>query len=145
MIALYDILFDAIEHKIPSCLATVELNFLKELLLDKPEVFAKISAGLKEIMADGKIDLHDVPQIILLIATIYNANVIPDIALKINMNNIIQFTIDAILDSGILPLPQFEVDIIKRVVDSCMHLLKTNPNLAKKETEACHSCFTFFC
>ena len=90
----------------------------------------------------NKIDLHDIPQIILLLSTAYNSIPINQYFINIDIVNIIQYTIDSILDSGIIILPQIELTIIKQVVDSSIQLLRmTIPGIIT-ETKWCLS---FFC
>jgi hypothetical protein len=115
-------------------LADKEKVFLKYLLNDSPESLQKIDAAIDEIMSDGKIDFHDIPQIIFVISNIVKNSKIKTSA---DMVSIVQFIIDSILDSGLLPIPNFEVEILKKVVDSSMGLLKTNIGSIKTTVCCC--------
>jgi hypothetical protein len=49
---------------------------------------------INEILDNGKIDIHEIPQIVLLISKIYQKNT----TTKINLINIIRYTVEFILD-----------------------------------------------
>ena len=116
-----------------------EKAYLKELLYEHPEVFDKIIKSFDVILSDRNIDLHDIPQIILLISNIYNSNLLEKMLEKVDMVNIVQFTIDSILDSGLLQFPGIEISIIKKILNSSISLL------LKKEENYCFSLFGGFC
>ena len=103
-----------------------EKQYINVLMEKNPEVFTKIQQTMDEIMADGVVDLHDIPKIILLISQMYQANVLVEFVKHIRLLSLVKFTIDCLLDSGLLPIPQVEVVIIKRIVDTTIDLLSTN-------------------
>lgn len=107
-------------------LTTNEKQYLDILMEKNPEVFTKIQQTMDEIMADGVVDLHDIPKIILLISQMYQGNVLVEFIKHIRLLSLVKFTIDCLLDSGLLPIPQVEVIIIKRIVDTTIDLLSTN-------------------
>jgi len=137
---IVSILLDNMNESIQ--LNTNEILYLHRVINDHPEIFQQISANIEAILSDNKIDLHDIPQIILLLSTAYNSIPINQYFMNIDIVNIIQYTIDSILDSGIIILPQIELTIIKQVVDSSIQLLRmTIPGIIT-ETKWCLS---FFC
>lgn len=73
-----------------------EKAYLKKLLYEHPEVFDKIIKSFDVILSDRNIDLHNISQIILLISNIYNFNLLEKMLEKVDMVNIVQFTIDSI-------------------------------------------------
>ena len=116
-------------------LAKNEREFILILLKDSPEAITQIDNAIQEIMKDNQIDFHDIPEIILIISTtMKNCK----IKTKADMIVIIQFILDAVLDSGMLPLPACEIEIIHRVVDSSMRLLTTT--ITKNEPNKCWFC-----
>jgi len=108
-----------------------EITFLKEILNETPEVFDNI--------VDEKMDIHDIPQIIASISMVYNSILIE----KVDMINIIRFTINSILDSHLFLSPDIELSIIMKVVDGSIDLLKMNMILSKKDEEVW--CYSLFC
>ena len=86
---------------------------------------------------DGKIDLHDLPQIVLIISDIYTYHIIENLIEDIGIINIVKFTLDSLIDSDILPLPNIEKYLIKKMADSSICLLKFNPNIIQKENISC--------
>lgn len=138
--SLAEIILDKItNNKLSIILNNDEIIYLQTLLAKNPEVFSKISENINNIMADGKLDLHDIPQIILLISNSINANLIKHILVNVDIINIIQFTINTLLESELLPFPDFELTIIKYVIDSSLTLLRTNIKYGKKKIH----CFSF--
>jgi hypothetical protein len=117
-----------------------------DVLMDKnPEVFAKIQQTMDEIMADGVVDLYDIPKIILLISQMYQANVLKEFIQHIRLLSLVKFTIDCLLDSGLLPIPQVEVAIIKRIVDTTIDLLSTNMDTITKGTKKVRTWLHWVC
>ena len=100
-----------------------ERQFLHNLVINSQDTFHEIDNALQSIMSDCKIDYHDIPQIILIISTIFKNLKYPTC---VDLVVVIQILLDTILDSGLLPIPAFEIVILKRVVDASLGLLKTN-------------------
>jgi len=94
-----------------------EIKYVQGLLQTNPEVFNKIADTVNNIMSDGKIDLHDLPQLLLLITQIYNSNLIHSL---LNNVDIIQYTLDSLLSYDLLPLPN--IIPIKNEVSNCFSL-----------------------
>jgi hypothetical protein len=113
-------------------------NCIKVFIQNSPGVFEKITKDINDIYKDGKIDLYDVPFIIQLLVNSYQLYNVNNTLLK-NDNLIvcIQYTINVIIDSKFIVLPEFEKRIIESVVNSSIQLLNTNivPNTKK--------CFSF--
>jgi hypothetical protein len=138
--SLSDIILDKItNNRLSITLNNDEIIYLQTLLANNPEVFNKISENIKKIAADNKLDLHDIPQIILLISNLFNTNLIKHILVNIDIINIIQFTIDILLESGLLSFPELELTIINYVIISSLTLLRMNIKYNKKKKH----CFSF--
>ena len=92
-----------------------EIKFIKQMMKNSPDSFAKISTEINEILNKRQIEVRDIPHLIYIIASIY----ISDFDHKnINIIDCIQFTIDAILESGILPINTVEKDILEAIVNA---------------------------
>jgi hypothetical protein len=117
---IYVILSDKTNRTNNIILYKNEATIISQLSENSPETFQQIDAAVTEIAKDGKLDIHDIPQIILVIFTILkNRNTITEQDLL----NVIKYIIDAILESDVLPIPQFEIIISQKIVDSCLDLL----------------------
>jgi hypothetical protein len=89
---------------------------LQKMLLKKPLIFIKISNGINEIIKDGKISLHEIPQIIGLITDL----------VSISNVNIIRFVIQSLLSSEYLPLSEKDLFMVNKVINSSIKLLATD-------------------
>ena len=112
-------------------LSVPEVAFMQSLLRDHPDVFRKIHATVDAIMADGKVDIFDVPQLIHLCSQMYHERVIGYVVHEVGVISLIRFTLDALLDSGLLPVHGATKDVIKKVVDTSLELLRTNVTEAR--------------
>ena len=117
-----------------------EKDFVQKLAKNNPEIFGEIQKTINDIMSDGKIDLHDVPKIVLLVSQIMKNHVIENAVKHIKIVSVVRFIIDSLLDSGFLPLPNIEIQIIKKIVDSSLDLLKMDTNVKMK-----FNCCGLFC
>lgn len=116
-----------------------EVEYIRYLLSDNPEVFQKIQLAIEEIMKDGQIDLHDLPEIVVLVSNVMHVNFI-SVSKKVDILNVIEYIIDTIIESGFLPLPSVELPILERIVNSSITLLRMN--LQKKDQGSISwSCF----
>jgi hypothetical protein len=118
-------------------LSQAEIHYIDTLLSSKPEVFGEIQTTVDGIIGDGKIDVHDLPNIVLLVTQIYRANLLAKLASTVNMVQVVRFTIDTLLDSGIILLPQYELIIIRKVVDTSLDLLATNIVTIDQDAKSC--------
>jgi hypothetical protein len=116
-----------------------EIQYFDVLMERNPEVFNKIQQTVDEIMSDGVVDLHDIPKIVLLISQMYQANVLTEFIHHIRLLSLVKFTVDCLLDSGLLPIPQVEIIIIKRIVDTTIDLLSTNLDTIARKTKKCRT------
>jgi hypothetical protein len=107
-------------------LSVHEVAFMQTLLRDHPDVFRKMHETMDAIMADGKMDIFDVPQLVRLCSQMYHAHVVDYVMHEVGVISLIRFTLDALLDSGLLPVHGATKDVIKKVIDTSLDLLRTN-------------------
>ncbi len=119
-------------------LSKEEIDYIKLLLSDSPELFKKIEDNINIIIKDDKLDIHDIPQLILLITSVVKIDY-KNMNKKIDIINVIEYIINTIIESGILPLPQCDVPVVKNIIFSSLELLRTNTNI-KKSFFNCFSC-----
>jgi hypothetical protein len=123
-----------------------EILFIKTMMKENPQSFEKINGQINDILGNRAVHLSDIPQLLYIISVVY----VDDFKHgKINILACIQFTLDTILDTGLLPFNGVETAVIRCVVDSSIGLLKTNLPYIEAETEkagvwcwkGCLSCF----
>ena len=113
---------------LPAYQLTIEQkSWIQEFIRASPNSFEKIVADINAITADGKIDVHDIPVIVKLFADIYHSGAIS--TGLVNTKNVIafiKFTLDVILDSKLLVIPDIQKKTIEAVVDASLSLLAMN-------------------
>jgi hypothetical protein len=104
-----------------------QIEWINKFIDASPEVFEIILKDILAITADGKIDSHDIPLLIKLITDVYNSRAIArDMANSQNIIAFVKFTLEVILDSKYILLPEIEKTIIKGLIDSSISLLSMN-------------------
>ena len=113
---------------LPAYQLTIEqMTWIQDVIRVSPKSFDAIVADLQTITADGKIDVHDIPVIVKLFADIYHSGAIS--TGLVNTKNVIafiKFTLDVILDSKLLVIPDIHKKTIEAVVDASLSLLAMN-------------------
>jgi hypothetical protein len=104
-----------------------QIEWINKFIEASPEVFDIILKDILAITADGKIDSHDIPVVIKLITDVYNSRAITrNMANSQNIIAFVKFTLEVILDSKYVVLPEIEKTIIKGLIDSSISLLSMN-------------------
>jgi hypothetical protein len=132
-------------------LTSAQINWINEFIAASPSSFTQITSDIKAISATGEVGLKNIPQIVKLIADIYNSGAIN--SKLVNPENtiaFIRFTLDVIFSSPLLVLPDIEKEAIKELVDISLSLLSMNIGtieaiIDEVESSACFTgCFKFF-
>ena len=126
-----------------SDLTNVEALFMEILLKESPELVNKIHEEIDKLVSTGKIDAHDIPNMVLLVSKIYKAHLTENSMEDVSIVNLVKFTLDTILDSGMIPLPQLELKILRKLVDSSLDLLEMELRIFEKEKECCFTICSF--
>ena len=95
-------------------LTPVEINLLTYILSRSPEYVDAIADEVNKIVRQGRIELHDIPDIILLIVDIYKT--------KFSEHDI-------------------NIEIIEKLLDSSIALLKTSPRVVSSMETCCFKLF----
>lgn len=104
-----------------------QIVWINKFIEASPEVFDIILKDIIAITADGKIDSHDIPLLIKLITDVYNSRAIArNMANAENIIAFVKYTLEIILDSKYVVLPEIEKTIIKGLIDSSISLLSMN-------------------
>ena len=113
-----------------------QLVFIKMYVNTHPEIFEQITMKINEVLDDGKLDIHDIPNIVFIISNLYNNNAVYVEAENIdNILSFIKFTIDTLLNSDLVMLPNIEKQVIIKIVDSSIDLLKFSISTVKDVEE----------
>lgn len=132
---------------LPAYQLTVEQkSWIQEFIRASPNSFEKIVADINAITADGKIDVHDIPVIVKLFADIYHSGAVS--TGLVNTKNVIafiKFTLDVILDSKLLVIPDIQKKTIEAVVDASLSLLAMNIETIDAVKKKWYECFTDAC
>lgn len=132
---LSDILLENLNRPILQItLSQNETQYLKKLINDSPSLFLKMSININKIIYDNIVYLQDIPQVILLLSDMYRSNIIEEILPGIDLINIIEYTINSIINSKLLSF-QDDIDIIKLLIDSSIELLRIKISIIEKEKE----------
>lgn len=122
--------------KISISLNLNEITYIKKMVTEHPEIFDKISTKINNMMGKKRICVHDLPEVIIIISSVYNSNIINELINNVDIIKIVQYTIDSILDSNLIPLPEIETCIVKKIVESSINLLRMN--MEKKDEICCN-------
>jgi len=107
-----------------------EINFLKRVVSTEPDI-------INNIVADNKITISDIPKIILIMANVYRKKLIST-DININIINVVDFTIGALIDT--IPMPEEERTVFNEILNYCIELLKTNIPFIEKEERNVYDC-----
>ena len=118
-------------------LNSYEKIYLEDMIGNKSQVFDKITTELNK----QNYEFHQLPQIISIISTIYNSNINEDLLENVDIINIVEFTINSLLDSKKIVITDANLYHIKIMIDSSIFLLRTNMRPIKIEKPWCFSLF----
>lgn len=128
-------LFNIIKDNINNTIIIFNKN--EQALLNDSNFINEIDQLLKDILEDNKINLHDIPKIVLLLSKIVIKYV--NIYNNINIFNIIQFIIESILYLYNKVLSPEDKQLFNDIMLHSIELLKMEVNLLKKKCN--FSCF----
>jgi hypothetical protein len=105
-------------------LSDEQKQWIQIILKDSPASFEEIDKFLEPILYTGQLNIEIIPKFIKLIADIYNSiSQEKNIFDENNIYILIKFTMDVVID--FIPLQDFEIFIIKSIIDSSISLLIT--------------------
>ena len=113
-----------------------EIKYVKTLIGSNPEVFDSISTHLNNIVSDGKIDIHDIPEIVLILSTIVKIN-FRKIVNHISVLSVVEYMLHVLLTSKLLPLPPVEKALLNKVVDVSFKLLEAESAVIEADCKTC--------
>ena len=109
-----------------------EFVFLNSLIHENVNLLTTIFDNIKAVEKDGKLNLHDLPQLINIIITIFRVFLLDKKIFDVPLNTIVKFIVDTLVHSNILQFPDNIVgDEVKGVVRTTLHILNTSVKLKK--------------
>lgn len=105
------------------------LRILKIIIEKSPELLNKITANIKDILADGVIDYKDIPKILILVTNLYKTD-LKTIAKSLNNEKIVELLkciIKIIIDLDVIPVTN-KTEIFEMVELSGQLLALVLPN-----------------
>ena len=118
-----------------------ESDYFINILERSPDFFTKIHEEIYSIENKGVIIYHEIPCIVFFITNLFKFHIVEKSVTNVNIINLTKITLDAIFDSKLLPFPDIEVEIIKKIVDSSIDLLSLHVNTVKEEATVCFNMF----
>lgn len=102
-------------------LTPTEIICMTNLLKDASgSIVTEIQKTIQDVVKDGNISLHDIPELVLLITQLFQSKI------SIKNINIIKYTLDALLEHNLLPIPQALQSVSKSMFDTALRLLNSH-------------------
>jgi hypothetical protein len=151
LVEMETIITALLPNSLKMSLTPAEIAFMTSLLADTSgnnSIVPQLQQEIQGILKEGSISLHDIPQLVLIITQIFqqvfsNKQPASDQIKNANINivNLIQYTLDALLDSNILPIPAALQPVAKNILDTSITLLNTSlPTIEADCVAGCHEC-----
>ena len=115
---------------------TAYLSFIME---HNPAVFHNIESGVQDLVKKGRVGVHDIPQIVVLLSKLFQDHKEAHGYDSVDLFNVVEFVLDTMIDSRVIPFHDMESTLVKRVIGSSLELLKMNVQGDTKERK----CFGF--
>jgi len=116
------------------------VKIINQICVDCPTLFPKITTGITNIFADGKLNASDIPQLFLLCADMYESQVLSKVkgVTGAQIIDAIKVTILILLDNNVIKIQGVTNDVIIATVNTCAFLL--DRILGTKTVASCFSC-----
>lgn len=121
-------------------LTVAEIEFISKFLNDGSQnpILLQIQQSINAIINDNKIDLKDLPHLVMLVSHIIKIKSDKNL----NMLSIIKYILDSLLKSNILPIPDELKDDAQYVIDTSIFLLGTSVEVSFPKIES--KIYSFF-
>lgn len=124
-------------------MAPLKISYLLDKLMLDDDFSSTLEKSINNIMKDGKIDMYDIPEIVLIISELVTKT--PSITLTAeNLTDLVSELITFITKKYNITVVETESESFKRVLNSSIKLLLFNPKV-KKQLATCCSKFNVFC
>lgn len=124
-------------------MSTLKISYLLDKLMLDDDFSNTLEKSINNIMKDGKIDMYDIPEIVLIISELVTKT--PTITLTAdNLTDLVAELITFITKKYNVEIVDANNESFKRILNSSIKLLLFNPKV-KKQLETCCSKFNVFC
>ena len=125
--------------------STSQVNWIHTFIETSPQSMQLLGDSIKNIVKDGKIDLHDIPIILRMITEItHDQSLQKEMFNKTHLLLFARFTLDSLLESKFLLLPGIEKEIIEKMINGSLDLLQYNIVDIRLEEDCCENLFAFW-
>ena len=124
-------------------LSTKEIDYMKKIIYRNQEVIDTITRRINDVISDGRLDLHEIPTVILIISDIYKLYFINEKISDVSIEKIILFTMHSLIEYKYFNFSKNNIDIINNVVNTSLKLLKYQIDI-KKELKEVRKWWSFF-
>jgi hypothetical protein len=116
-----------------------EKEYIRNIIYKNPDIIHNIQEEIRYIHhQQEKIELHDLPEIILIIYRIYQQNMVENAVENLCITNLIDFTMDILLEKKRIYVPNTEKMVIRKMIKTSLNLLDTNTHkIIKDHGEEC--------
>ena len=134
-----------LEH-IQDTLTSHEITILTDYVKNYEYVSQIITVAINNIKKGEPLDLHFIPEMISIVLNIFkNTQIINEFKDPENIILLIRFNLIYMIESKIIPMPDFEVFVFESIINSSLDLLSTNILPIEKEVETICSQLFYFC
>ena len=124
-------------------MSNLKISYLLDKLMLDDDFSSVLEKSINAIMKDGKIDMYDIPEIVLIISELITKT--PTITLTVeNLTDLVSELITFITKKYNITIVDTETENFKRILNSSIKLLLFNPKV-KKQLKACCSKFKVLC
>lgn len=133
-------------EKIQSTLKPEQMTVIKDYITNYEYISQIITTAINNIKKGETFDLHFIPEMISIVLNIFkNTQIINEFKDPENIILLIRFNLIYMIESKIIPMPDFEVFVFESVINSSLDLLSTNILPIEKEVETICSQLFYFC
>jgi hypothetical protein len=133
-----------LKNKVSYTLNDKTLNLIKLLVDKSPDTLKSISKSIEDILSDGKLDISDVPKLVLLVTELYNLNLKVLFAynnFKVSdLLDLIKLIIHSIIELNIVQVDNKEK--VFQILDISLSLLNTTIEVPSKLKTCCSSLYS---
>jgi len=117
-------------------MSSLKISYLLDKLMLDDDFSNTLEKSINNIMKDGKIDMYDIPEIVLIISELVTKS--PTITLTSeNLSDLVAELITFITKKYNITIVDTENENFKRVLNSSIKLLLFNPKVKKQLTTCC--------
>ena len=122
------------QESVKNVLSTQEIECVRKIIYRDQELVESISKRINEIMKDGKVEVHEIPDIIWILVDLYQLYIIQNSVKEVSVEKIIKFCLNSMMQYNYISFGDIDKSIINNIINTSMKLLQTNMELCKKNS-----------